>query len=70
MDMEERVSELELEYEELEQQYFLTVAVLFAFIIKLWLGSWFLAITLPITGYILAWKFLAKKPFSKGVPNE
>jgi len=63
----EKISELELQYEELEQDYFLHISFLFGFILQLYLGLWLISIFLPLSFYIVAWKCFAKKPFTSNV---
>ena len=63
---EQKVGELELEHQNLEEEYHLVISIAAALILHLYYENWFLTIALPIVGYVLLRKFIAKRLFNKG----
>jgi len=60
----DKLIELESDYENLEQDYYLYISVLTGIILHLYWGKWLISIAIPIVIFWACWKFLAKKPFT------
>ena len=63
----EKVAELELQYEDLEQKYYLHICALIGIILHLYLGNWLVTIIFPLAVFTIFWKYLAKRPFTSNV---
>jgi len=63
---ETRISELELQIETTERTNSMVYGMLFGLLAYLQWHDWAISIAIGVTTFLLAWKFIAKKPFTKG----
>ncbi len=68
-EFEERIGELELKYEELEQRFYILFTFLVGIGVHLQWHNWFITIFVAVLTYVIGWKFGAEKPFTKGIPK-
>ena len=65
----ERLGESELMYEDLEETYYMHIALLIGIAVHLYWDVWYLSILVVVLVAFLGIKFLATRPFSHGVPD-
>lgn len=63
---ETRISELELQIETTERTNSMVYGMLFGLLAYFQWHNWGISIAIGIATFLLVWKFIAKKPFSKG----
>ena len=66
----ERLSESELMYEDLEETYFIHIALLIGLAVQLYWKLWYFSIAAVAVVAILGIKYLATKPFSHGISDQ
>ena len=63
---ETRISKLELQIETTERTNSTVYGMLFGLLAYLQWHNWGISIAIGIATFLLVWKFIAKKPFTKG----
>ena len=63
------MSELEIQNESTERTNSIVYGMLFGLLAYLQWNDWFISIGIGVATFLLAWKFIAKKPFTKRKPK-
>jgi hypothetical protein len=66
---ETRISELVLQIETTERTNSMVYGMLFALLAYFQWHDWIISLGVGIAIYLLVWKFIAKRPFTKGKPK-
>lgn len=66
----QRISDLELEFEELERSFSVLIALTFCLLSILIWHSYLLGVVIGITTGVVYWKFMTKKPFTSGMDRQ
>ena len=67
--LKDTISELQLEYEELEQRFWILAGILVGVIFQMFFHSIIIAVVIGVTLYLFCWKYLAKKPFTSAIQD-
>ena len=67
---EDKISELELKYENLESIAWIVFSVLVAVLAHQEWSNWIVTISLAAGVYFVGWKYIAERPFTKGSKSE
>ncbi|WP_193164863.1 hypothetical protein [Microbulbifer hainanensis] len=65
--LEDRISELEMKYEQLEQSCYILFAILVGIFAHQGWHNWFITIFAAAASYVVGWKYVAEKPFTNDI---
>ena len=68
-ELENRLGESELMYEELEKSYWLHIGILVGVCVQLYLHNWYISVISSVVAIILGYKYLTIRPFTSGTPD-
>ena len=66
-ELESRLGESELMYEDLEQTHWVTVGILLSFCSYLYWHVWYVSIAIGVCVVFVGWKYIAIRPFTTGI---